>query len=263
MIVKRNITPALEAFAAAISGQVVIAQAQIRKAGSGFELRHVDDRDREANLLETVGLNELRRVAQFAANGAFRPLKSAPNLRPGWRALSADVEELGLCLDALYPGAVADWYSLKNPESAGGNRLTSYRDFTQRQSGMYRITTMLDDRVAETVIRVCCHRDFCLKRRLWTLDGAKSPADGEAEKSIIPCLEPCAILLEFARKVARLEQDEKRRADSGGETAAEKETGGTEEGDGGPVAESDFDSPRNPRRARFDLEKKRLAGIQQ
>ena len=39
----------------------------------------------------------------------------------------------------------------------------------------------------------------------WELD----PPDGPTAKSILPCLEPCAILLEFARKMARVGQEEK------------------------------------------------------
>jgi hypothetical protein len=57
------------------------------------------------------------------------------------------------------------------------------------------------------VIRATCDARFCLKRRLWSVGDL--PPDAEAEKSRIPCLEPCAILLDFARKAMRSEQEEK------------------------------------------------------
>jgi hypothetical protein len=226
--------PALTSFLAAFETETVLGQVVIRRAGKGFELRHVADRHVDAVDVTTVG--GLRALAQFTASGAFRPLKAAPNLRRGWRASAADEDALELALNHLYPGAVADWFAARvNPPP-----VTSYRNFTARQTGMYRITTMLNDSVAGAAIRACCHADFCLKRRLWTVEGLAP--DAAEQKSVIPCLEPCAIMLEFARKVARLEQEEK-----------------------GPrmpppvadanVAESDFDSPKNPRRVRFTLEK--------
>jgi hypothetical protein len=97
----------------------------------------------------------------------------------------------------LYPGAVADWFATQ----AAQPPVTSYREFTSRQTGMYRITTHLDDAAVAAVIHACCHKDFCLKRRLWTVEGAAP--DAADAKSLIPCLEPCAILLEAARKAAR------------------------------------------------------------
>jgi hypothetical protein len=186
--------------------------------------------------VDVVTVGVLRALAQFTTGGAFRPLKAAPNLRRGWRASAADDDALELALNHLYPGAVADWFAARaNPPP-----VTSYREFTARQTGMYRITTMLTDGVAAAAIRACCHADSCLKRRLWTVEGLAP--DAAEEKSAIPCLESCAIMLEFARKVARLEQEEK------GPILPPP-------GADANVAESDFDSPNNLRRVRFAVEK--------
>jgi hypothetical protein len=73
---------------------------------------------------------------------------------------------------------------------------------------MYRITTMLSDPQAAQVIRACCDARFCLKRRLWSVNGLEP--DAPDAKSLIPCLEPCAVMLEFARKAVRIEQEEGR-----------------------------------------------------
>jgi hypothetical protein len=232
--------PALTEFLASFEREIVIGQVLIRRGQRGFELRHGEDRDASERQLELQPVTALRSLAQFTASGAFRPLKSAPNLRRGWRAAIADGPELELALNHLYPGAIADWFAAR----ADPPPITSYRQFTARQSGMYRITTFLTDPVAGAAIRACCHAEFCLKRRLWTVEGLEP--DPPKSKSLIPCLEPCAILLEFARKVARLEQEPSAPAVSVPIVDPN-------------VAESDFDSPGNPRRVRFVLEKQSVA----
>ena len=229
--------PDLRAFLAAFDREMVFGQVLVRRFEQGLELRHEADREADTVCLTRLNGTELRDWAQTSEGGAFRPLKSAPYLRTGWRAQAADGEALELLLHYVYPGAVADWFAAQGSEPP----ITSYRQFTARQSGMYRITTMLDDAVAGAAIRACCHVDFCLKRRLWSVEGL--PSDAVEEKSVIPCLEPCALLLEFARKVTRLEQ---KAVIVSEEPVAE-------------VAESNFDAPNNPRRVRFGLERQALA----
>jgi hypothetical protein len=229
--------PDVRAFLAALDTETVFGQVLVRRLEQGFELRHQSERAAAPETLATLIGSELRAWAQTAAGGAFRPLKSAPNLRAGWRAVAADGAALDLLLHYLYPGAVADWFAAQTPQPP----LTSYRQFTAHQSGMYRITTMLTDDIAGAAIRACCHVDFCLKRRLWSVAGLEPDAAGQ--KSIIPCLEPCALMLEFARKAARLEQNTSPPAE---EPMAD-------------AAESNFDAPNNPRRRRFSLEKQALA----
>jgi len=195
--------PALSAFVASFETEFTFGQVWIRRLQPGFELRHVADKDSDPAALRLLGENDIRPLAQFTGRGAFRPLKSAPDLQRGWWATAHDEEALGAALNQLYPGAVADWFAARAPLPP----VTSYREFTGRQTGMYRITTRLDDAAAGAVIRACCHMDFCLKRRLWTVDGL--PPDPPAAKSALPCLEPCAILLESARKAARIGQRQK------------------------------------------------------
>ena len=104
-------------------------------------------------------------------------------------------------MNQLYPGAVADRRAARQMPPP----VTHFREFTGRQSGMYRITAMLNDAQAARVIRACCPERFCLKRRLWTVETLKP--DDPAGKSLIPCLEPCAVFLEFARQATRVEQE--------------------------------------------------------
>ena len=195
--------PALCAFIGQLGEEMILAQVLIRCSETGWELRNAADRDKATTDLRDVPVESLRELVQFDAARAFRPLKSAPDLVGGWRCVAADEESLGDAVNRIYPGAVADWFAAQQSPTP----VTGYREFTERQSGMYRITTMLDDAQAGLVIRAACHREFCLKQRRWSVQGL--PADSVEEKSLLPCLEPCAVLLEFARKCARIEQEEK------------------------------------------------------
>lgn len=244
--------PALDAFLADLSESKIVAQVLVRRDSNAFTLRHVADESKDSGTLATVGLDDLRALAQNTASGAFRPIKAAPNLHCGWIATARNATELGSALEQLYPGAVADWFAAKLPNPP----VTHYRAYVERQTGMYRITAMLDDAQAARTIRACCNERFCLKRRLWTVDGL--PADAEEAKSVIPCLEPCAVLLEFARKSMRLEQEDKVSVDL---SVSELETLKTvleapAQPDAAPATrEADFSNATNPRRLALLLNK--------
>lgn len=245
--------PAWEKFVAQLGSELLVAQVLIRRLAAGFELCHETDRATAPEKLRQMNVSELRALAQTTVTGAFRPLKSAPNLPSGWRATAANDAALQLALDQLYPGAVADWFAATTQPSA----VTHYRELTERQTGMYRITTMLTDAQAGAVIRACCDTAFCLKRRLWTVAGLQP--DAVNAKSVIPCLEPCAILLEFARKAVRIEQEEKASLTMA-PSELESAIGALEAALQHPEAadrEADFNSSTNPRRLRLLLEKLR------
>ena len=243
--------PALEKFVAQVGEELVLAQVLILRRADGFELRHVRDRTAPAEKLRALRIAELRPLAQFTALGAFRPLKSAPNLQSGWRVVVASSLELETALNQLYPGALADWFAAQ----AESPPVTHFREFTHRQTGMYRITQMLDDVQAGQVIRAGCHKSFCLKRRLWSVTGLDP--DSPSEKTLVPCLEPCAVLLEFARKAMRIEQAEKLKVDVSVEDAATLGAAlqGILDQPGPAVREADFSAPVNPRRVQLVLEK--------
>jgi hypothetical protein len=241
---------AFEQFVAQIRDEVVFAQVLIRRAEAGFELRHVTDAAAATASLRTIGLSDVRALAQFAGGGAFRPLKSAPNLQTGWLLRGLDDPELEVALNNLYPGAIADWYAAQSPQPP----VTGYREFTARQTGMYRMTARLTNAQAAPVIRATCHRRFCLKQRLWTVPGLAT--DAQPDKSLIPCLEPCAILLEFARTAMRIGQEDKIHLDlAPGEIAGViAALLSAMENSAPAVREADFSAPLNPRRLQFILE---------
>ena len=195
--------PVITALVRQLGADWVFAQVSVRRSGASWELRHVADTARSAGELRSTSIDQLRALAQNTSNGSFPPLKSAPDLATGWRACASSETDLADALDQLYPGAVADWFALK----FGSAQPTHYRDYTARQTGMYRVTAMLSDEQAAKVIRAACSSQFCLKQRLWTVDGLPTDPEGDG-RSMIPCLEPCAMLLEFARKAGRVEQEE-------------------------------------------------------
>ena len=249
----RFIDPAIKALTSAFTGELVWAQVLITRQGNGFELRHVSDRETPHAKLKLLQGDQLRDLATFAESGAFRPLKSAPTLRAGWRSSLKDDADLSHALSQLYPGSVADWFAAMNPHP----HITNYREFTSRQSGMYRITTFLDDLQAAHLARAVCHPRFCLKQRLWTIGDACG--DLPEEKSLIPCLEPCAVLLEMARKAVRIEQEPKLSLELApgelGSLIAALEFSLANPDPSLRVA--DFASPANPRRLQLLLEKLR------
>src|SRR5215813_5248562 len=80
--------PALQQFVLQLGDEFVLAQVCIRRTGLSYDLRHIEDRTRAPESLRLVPLSELRVIGQFTASGAFRPLKSAPTLQTGWRAVA-------------------------------------------------------------------------------------------------------------------------------------------------------------------------------
>lgn len=195
--------PALQAFISSIPPEKVWAQVLIQSANRTFTMRHIADRDIPLDQLRHLSVPDLRKLAMHTEAGQFRPLRSSPDLPRGWTFTCDSPEELWRALQELYPGSIPDWFAA----TSSNPPITHYRDFTNRQTGMYRITQLLTDDQAANVARAACHSRFCLKHRFWT--DPSLAADSPAEKSAIPCLEPCAILLELARKTARIEQEDK------------------------------------------------------
>lgn len=197
-----SVNPAIDAFVRALGSEKLWGEIIIRKRDGAFELCHNADRDSSPPQLKRISIVEARRLATYNKAGQFRPLHSAPDLPNGWILLCQNEVELWRALQEFYPGSVPDWFGVQN-----NAKITDYREFTNRQSGMYRISQLLTDEQAANVTRAGCHARFCLKQRLWAVPGLAR--DNVATKSEIPCLEPCAVLLELARKAARIEQEEK------------------------------------------------------
>lgn len=190
--------PAMAAFVGRIGRGFAFGQLWIESIEPGFQIRHVQDRDVPVEALRSLRVDELREWSRFDAKGAFRPLKGAPDLRPGWICRVKQVLELEAATNHLYPGGIADWYSV----SSGAEPALTLRAFLERQTGMYRGAKALEGGAAVALVRSCCGATRCLKRRLWQVEGMSE--DEVTSKSEVPCLEPCAVLLDFARRESRM-----------------------------------------------------------
>jgi sirohydrochlorin cobaltochelatase len=183
-------------------GQILVARCE-----DGFELRHEADAG-----LDDLRLHEGAAAARALANvdeaGNYRPLKTAPNLRRGWRLFAPDLLALRKSLDAFYPAMLGVWTA----HCKGKLAPVDLRDTLSRQTGMYRITQKITDQQAQDMIgRVCEPRAGCLKTILWSISPGVPITTLPPEKFIPPsgsrmplfCHEACNILVACARKVVK------------------------------------------------------------
>ena len=187
---KTSLTQSLAAWLE--NGRTRIGQIVILETPDGWELRHADDLGRTA-LVPHKGANAARHLANLDDEETYRPLKTAPNLRHGWRLAVRDVEELRRALDYFYPAMTGVWLS----QTLGDLQPVPFRETLHRQTGMYRVTQKITDEQARTAIDSFCAG--CLKCRLWD---AQTPVD-DASSIPLLCQEACNLLVAEARKVVK------------------------------------------------------------
>src|SRR5678815_2715937 len=79
----------------------------VRKTTTGgFVVLHRDDESLD-QLQTHRGAEDAVEIAKYDDAGNYRPLKTAPNLRHGWRLTLQTLKELKLSLDYFYPGRLA------------------------------------------------------------------------------------------------------------------------------------------------------------
>jgi sirohydrochlorin cobaltochelatase len=174
-----------------------------------FTLRHIEDAGTEEALLEAHHHPEsARAIARFDPSGNFRPLGYAPTLRRGWILRLSSLRELRLTLDFFYPACLGLW----KHHSEQGLPITPLRETLGRQTGIYRVTQLLQDAGAQNAVRATCwNSPGCLRRILWDLapglpldplPATKRPADADAAaQREIPllCREACSVLIAACR----------------------------------------------------------------
>ena len=143
-------------------GQILIQEIPTER----FVLLHRDD----------VSLDQLQtyrdaekaiEISKYDDAGNYRPLKTAPNLRRGWRLELVTVEELRRALDYFYPGRLAVFAAWKS----GYLKTTALRDILDRQSGMYRVAAKISDPQINDLVAEFCRSDSgCLRTILWKRD---------------------------------------------------------------------------------------------
>jgi sirohydrochlorin cobaltochelatase len=179
-----------------------------------FELRHHLDADAD-NLELFTGPEEARAIALYDATGEYRPLKTAPNLKRGWKLTLRNIPELHLALDYFYPAALAARLAIEERRLA----ITPLRDTLNRQSGMYAITKRITDAEANSVIAAICNTDTgCLKKILWEITPG-IPITSLPQEKFNPtpaphqfpllCPEACNLLVAKARETVKKGPSEK------------------------------------------------------
>lgn len=194
-------------------GRTQIGQITIDPAGGVFELRHIEDGGR-TDLVLSENPNDARHLANLDDAGAYRPLKTAPNLRHGWRLRLADLAGVRTALDYFYPAMLGVLLSHERGELLP----VELRQTLGRQTGMYRVTQLITNEQADELAgQTCRSTGGCLKTILWRLDaghpirslpGEKfDPAanqTGSARPALpLLCQEACNLLVAAARPVAK------------------------------------------------------------
>jgi sirohydrochlorin cobaltochelatase len=117
-------------------------------------------------------------IAKYDDAGSYRPLKTAPNLRHGWRMELDTLEALMRALDYFYPGRLAVFAAWKSDKL----QTTPLRETLDRQSGMYRVAAKISDSQIDDLVADFCRSDAgCLRTILWKRD-----AEGAISSTKLP-----------------------------------------------------------------------------
>jgi sirohydrochlorin cobaltochelatase len=180
-----------------------------------FALTHRDDASR-SDLTAQSHAEDAAELGRFDDAGKYRPLKTAPNLRHGWRLTLRNLAELRTALDLFYPGRLAAFFAFEKHELVA----TPLRETLGRQSGMYRIAAQIDDPAADELVGKFCRSDGgCLRTILWRRDNHGTVASTRLPdtkfdplydqtgggRPVVPllCQEACNLLVAEARKAVQ------------------------------------------------------------
>src|SRR2546429_1281346 len=152
---------------AALTAPFYFGEIFVQKTTSGrFVLSHRNDES--VDHLQTFrNAQDAIEIAKYDDSGNYRPLKTAPNLRHGWRLELDTLEELQRALDYFYPGRLAVFNAWKK----GRLQTTPLRETLDRQSGMYRVAAKISDSQIDDLVAGFCRADGgCLRTILWKRD---------------------------------------------------------------------------------------------
>jgi sirohydrochlorin cobaltochelatase len=205
-------------------GQILVT----KREGGGFVLSHRDDASLTQLQTHRDAENAIE-IAKYDDAGNYRPLKTAPNLRHGWRLELATIEEVRRALDYFYPSRLTVYAAWK----MGYLKTTALRETLDRQSGMYRVAAKISDPQINDLVADFCRSDSgCLRTILWKRDrdeviastklpkekfdpvydqatalnqpGSSPPATAAAPATVpLLCQEACNLLVAECRKVVK------------------------------------------------------------
>jgi len=170
-------------------GQVIVAP--------GFVIMHSDDAG-AGGLRDYTDPHDALEIARYDEAGKYRPLKTAANLRRGWRLTLVDARATLMALDFLYPAALATIESWERNDLP----VIPLRQTLARQSGMYAVVKKItDEQVGEVIHSLCRGEPKCLREILWTGE----PATIEGGSQPLLCAEACNLFVAEGRKVVKKE----------------------------------------------------------
>jgi sirohydrochlorin cobaltochelatase len=195
--------------AKALTDSCRFGQILVQKTNGGFILCHCDDNGRRDLQLFRDSEDSIE-LARYDDAGNYRPLKTAPNLRHGWKLEIPDIGDLRRVLDHFYPGRLAMFAAWTE------NWLTTtpLRKTLNRQSGMYRVAAKIsDDEINDLIGNFCRSDGGCLRTILWKRDergviaSTKLPPEkfkpGSTMQATVPllCQEACNLLVAECRRI--------------------------------------------------------------
>lgn len=170
-------------------GQVIVAP--------GYVITHSDDSAATGGLEDYTDPHDALEIARYDEAGKYRPLKTAANLRRGWRLTLRRLEEVLLALDFLYPAALGTMLASER----GDLKIVPLRQTLARQTGMYAVVKKItDEQVTEVIHSLCRGEPKCLREILWT---GERPNAGSSHPLL--CAEACNLFVAEGRKVVKRE----------------------------------------------------------
>jgi len=147
-----------------------VGQIVVQKSDGCFVVCHRDD-----EMLDHLQIfrssEDAIEIAKYDDAGNYRPLKTAPNLRHGWRLELDTLEQLRCALDYFYPGRLAVFAAWKNDKL----QTTPLRETLDRQSGMYRVAAKISDSQIDNLVADFCRSNGgCLRTILWKRDARET-----------------------------------------------------------------------------------------
>ncbi|PYL62033.1 MAG: hypothetical protein DMF24_05375 [Verrucomicrobia bacterium] len=143
-----------------------------------FVLSHRDDEATD-QLKIFRSAEDAIEIAKRDDAGNYRPLKTAPNLRHGWRLELETLEDLRRALESFYPGRLAMFAAWKSDQL----QTTPLRETLDRQSGMYRVAAKISDsQLDDLVAEFCRSNGGCLRTILWKRDAEGAIASTKLPK---------------------------------------------------------------------------------
>jgi sirohydrochlorin cobaltochelatase len=195
----------LEAWLATGEGRV--GEIIVQRRAEHWTLRHQADASADA-LTRYDQPEAAREIGKVDCDRKFRPLKTAPTLVRGWELRLADLHAVQLALEFFYPAALGNWHAA----DTGALAVPTLRETLNRQTGMYRVTGLLQDDEAHELVGRICGPHQCLRRVLWKLPESDAWRTLPPEKQTWPapadgfpllCSDACPLFVGEARTVVK------------------------------------------------------------